>query len=237
MISKAQTSHIGSCLSVCEITAVLQEITCTTKDIFIFSKGHAAAAAYAALAGTKVIPEEYLDEFCADGSELIGHVNHAVAGINFSSGSLGHGLPFGIGIALSNRDANIYVLVSDGELNEGTTWESLAIAAQLELRNITIVVDVNGIQSFGRTDEVLNLEPLNKKFENFGWDCQTVDGHSIPLLYESILNTSVGKPRVVLAQTVKGKGIEVMENKLKWHYQSPGNKEVLDFIKEVDTNA
>ena len=233
MISAANSSHIGSCLSVADLIAVVQFLVQKNKADLIFSKGHAAAAMYASLADLKVISEGSLDEFCADGSELIGHVNHMVEGISFSTGSLGHGLPLGVGIAIASKHKHVYVVISDGELNEGTTWESLAIARQLKLSNLTLIIDANGIQSFGKTNEILNLEPLVDKFLSFGWSCHDIDGHSIPLLFEALESNSNNKPKVVIARTIKGKGVKEMEGKLEWHYKSPKDEDLKNFINEV----
>ena len=233
MVSNANSSHIGSCLSVADLLAVVQYFVQENNDKLIFSKGHAAAAMYASLADLKIISESSLNEFCADGTELIGHVNHIVEGVSFSTGSLGHGLPLGLGIAIASKHKHVYVVISDGELNEGTTWESLAIASQLKLNNLTLIIDANGIQSFGNTNEILNLEPLREKFLNFGWSCHDIDGHSIPLLFEALESNSINKPKVVIARTIKGKGVKEMEGKLEWHYKSPKNEDLDKFISEV----
>ena len=233
MISAANSSHIGSCLSAADFVAVVQSLVQNNKSELIFSKGHAAAALYASLADLKVISEDLLKTFSDDGSELIGHVNHAVEGIIFSTGSLGHGLPLGIGIAIASKQKHVFVVISDGELNEGTTWESLAIASQLQLSNLTLIIDANGIQSFGKTNEILNLEPLVDKLSSFGWSCHDIDGHSIPLLFEALESSSNNKPKVVIARTIKGKGVKEMEGKLEWHYKSPKNEDLDKFISEV----
>ena len=237
MITSGKSSHIGSCLSAAEITAVIQTVTNKFEDEFIFSKGHAAAALYASLAGLKLIPEDLLETFGKDDSELTGHVNHAVPYVSYSSGSLGHGFPYGIGLAIGSKHKKIYVLISDGELNEGTTWESLAIASQLGLKNLTLVVDANGIQSFGNTKDILDLEPLINKFQSFGWECFEIDGHSIPAIYNSLTSTSLTKPRAIIARTTKGKGIKSMENKLEWHYKSPRSENLQTYLDEVRKNA
>jgi len=233
MISAANSSHIGSCLSVADLLAVVQSLVQNHEGELIFSKGHAAAALYASLADLQVISEDLLETFGSDGSELIGHVNHAVKGISFSTGSLGHGLPLGIGIAIASKQKHVYVVISDGELNEGTTWESLAIASQLQLSNLTLIIDANGIQSFGETSEILNLEPLADKLSNFGWSCHDINGHSIPLLFEALESNPIDKPKVVIARTIKGKGVKEMEGKLEWHYKSPKNEDLEKFISEV----
>jgi len=234
IISNANSSHIGSCLSVADLLAVVQSLVQENNDELIFSKGHAAAAMYASLANYNLISEDLLDEFGSNGSELIGHVNHAVEGISFSTGSLGHGLPLGIGIAIASKQKHVFVVISDGELNEGTTWESLAIASQLKLSNLTLIIDANGIQSFGETNEILNLEPLVDKLSSFGWSCHDIDGHSIPLLFEVLESNSNNKPKVVIARTIKGKGVKEMEGKLEWHYKSPKNEDLEEFISEVN---
>jgi transketolase len=237
MVTSAKSSHIGSCLSAAEITAVIQTIASKSGDVFIFSKGHAAATLYATLAGLKLIPEELLENFGKDGSELTGHVNQAVPTVSYSSGSLGHGLPFGVGVAIGSKHKKVYVLISDGELNEGTTWESLAIANHLGLGNLILVADTNGIQSFGNTKDILDLKPLKAKIESFGWECCEIDGHSIPDLYNSLTSTSLNKPRAIIARTIKGKGVKSMENKLEWHYKSPSSENLQTYLDEVDNNA
>ena len=237
MASRAGSSHIGSCLSVAEITATVNLKTRQTEDVIIFSKGHAAAAMYASLAGIGVISQDRLVEFGKDGSELIGHINHKIDGILFSTGSLGHGIPIGIGVSIASKSKHVFVIISDGELNEGTTWESLAIAKQLKLGNLTVIIDTNGIQSFGHTNMVLNLEPLANKFKSFGWNTLEVDGHSIPQLLKSLDNNLVDTPKIIIARTTKGKGVKTMENKLEWHYRSPGKIDLAKYIEEVEDNA
>ena len=237
MVNGAKSSHIGSCLSVADLIAVLQSIVQINDGILIFSKGHAAAALYASLYNYGKISEGELLTYGADGSNLIGHVNHSVDGINFSTGSLGHGLPLGVGVAIASKHKQVYVVMSDGELNEGTTWESLAIASQLELENLTLIIDLNGIQSFGTTNEILDLEPLADKFLSFKWICLQVDGHSISDIYEAVTTSPQHKPKVIIARTIKGKGISEMEGKLEWHYKSPTDQQLNSFIEEIKNNA
>ena len=237
MVSSANSSHIASCLSVADVLAVVHQKVYENNDELVFSKGHAAAAMYASLAHLNLISEESLIDYGRDGTEMIGHVNHAIEGIRFSTGSLGHGLPIAVGIAVASKQKKVFVIISVGELNEGTTWESLAIASQLQLKNLTVIIDANGIQSFGSTNEVLNLEPLIDKFQNFGWFCLEVDGHSVESLIKSLEIGSNGKPKIIIARTIKGKGIRTMEGKLEWHYKSPSKEEVVDFIAEIENNA
>ncbi len=237
MVSNANSSHIGSCLSVADILAVVNCHLDQTDHELIFSKGHAAAALYASLAYRNANVQELLNGFGHDGKELIGHVNHAVEGILFSTGSLGHGLPIAVGVATASKHKKVFVITSDGELNEGTTWESLAIANHMELSNLTMIIDANGIQSFGKTNEVLNLEPLIDKLKCFGWDCIEIDGHSIQDLFESVESRPSNKPKAIIARTIKGKGVLVMEGKLEWHYKSPSVEQLELFIKEIEANA
>jgi len=237
MVSNANSSHIGSCLSVADLLSVVHLLVQKNNNELIFSKGHAAAAMYASLVYMKKIPEESLNTFGSNGTEFIGHVNHAIEGISFSTGSLGHGLPLGIGVAIASKSKHVYVVVSDGELNEGTTWESLAIASHLRLSNLTLIIDANGIQSFGATKEILNLDPLLDKFHDFGWNCVDTDGHSISLLFQALEEKSGIKPTVVIARTIKGKGIKEMEGKLEWHYKSPDKEKLKIFIEEIGSNA
>jgi transketolase len=235
--ANAGTSHIGSCLSVAEILAVCL-INCEKNgNVLILSKGHAAAALYSGLFGIDKISFDDLMSYCTDGSNLIGHVNHHVSGVRFSSGSLGHGLPVGVGMALSDRSKKVFVIMSDGELNEGTTWESLAIAKHQDLDNLVVIVDVNAIQSFGETKQVLDMEPLVDKFQAFGSFVSELNGHSTNDLIKSISETHPASPRVILARTVKGKGIREMENKLEWHYKSPLKENLNQYFLELEKNA
>ena len=195
MVTSVKSSHIGSCLSAAEITAVVQTIANKSEDVFIFSKGHAAATLYAALAGLKLIPEELLETFGKDGSELTGHVNHAIPNVSYSSGSLGHGLPYGVGVAIGSKHKKVYVLISDGELNEGTTWESLAIANHLGLGNLTLVVDANGIQ---RTVGTLCADTHPGAYS----EQDAYSGRLIPVLYQNNQTDARIKEEPKTCQTV-----------------------------------
>jgi transketolase len=249
MVAAARASHVGSCLSCADILGVLYggamrfragDPEYPGRDRFIMSKGHAAAALYATLAHTGFIPVETLLEYSADGSLLLGHVNHKVPGVEFSTGSLGHGLPVGCGMALAGargkQDWHVFVLLSDGELDEGSNWEAILFAGHHGLDNLTAIVDFNKIQSLGRVDEVLRLEPLADKWRAFGWCVLEIDGHDLPALTKSLGRESVvpGKPRVVIAHTVKGKGVRFMEDKLAWHYKSPSAEELRLALAELE---
>ncbi|CEK19159.1 transketolase [Chthonomonas calidirosea] len=241
MVHRANASHIGTCLSMADLLACLygsilrvrpQEPNWPQRDRFLLSKGHGAAILYAVLAERGFFPLEWLDSYCTDGSPLTGHISHHVPGVEVSTGSLGHGLSIGCGMALAGKrdgaDYRVFVMLSDGELDEGSNWEPILFAGHHRLDNLVAIVDYNKIQSFGSVQEVLDLEPLKAKWEAFGWAAREIDGHD----HEQILTTlqtlpfQAGRPSVVIAHTIKGKGVSYMEGELAWHYRSP-NMELL----------
>ena len=236
MVYMAKASHIGSCYSSIDILAVLYGAVMKyssdnpglpSRDRFILSKGHAAAAVYAVLAETGFIGRNVLGEYGKNGSLLMTHVNHKIAGVEFSTGSLGHGLGFGVGKALvaklNGSSWRTYVLMSDGELDEGSNWEAFMFAAHHGLGNLIAIVDYNKLQSLATTQKTLGLEPLVDKFEAFGWLVKEVNGHDHNELVSALKATAPdnGKPLLVLAHTIKGKGVSFMENTVEWHYRSP----------------
>ena len=248
MVHASRASHLGSCLSAADIMAALywsamqidpERPAWPDRDHFILSKGHAAAVLYATLAERGFIPVSELESYCRPGSRLTGHATSGVPGVEISSGSLGHGLPVGCGLALAaKRDhspSRTFVLLSDGELDEGSNWEAFLFGSHHRLDNLTAIVDYNKIQSFGRVEDVLALEPLADKFRAFGWSVVEVNGHEIGELISTFqsLPLSTGKPSVVIAHTVKGKGVSFMENDLAWHYKSPNGDEVLLAMEEL----
>jgi transketolase len=232
----AKSSHIGSSLSIVDILIVLYK-NILKKNIFILSKGHACLAYYCVLQKFNYITKELLYSYGKNNTLLMSHVSHKVPGVEFSTGSLGHGLPYAVGRALAEKinkkEKKIYVLVSDGELNEGTTWESLLFASFHRLNNLIIIVDYNKIQSLDFTKNILKLEPLNKKFISFGCFVTVINGHNYHQIYKSLLVKNKNKPHVIIANTIKGKGIKFMENSILWHYKSPDNKELSDAMKEL----
>jgi transketolase len=252
MISTAKTSHIGSCLSVADILAVLygrilrvdaKRPAWPDRDRLIMSKGHAAAITYAAVAEAGFIPTERLAEYARNGGQLYGHVTHVgVPGIEFSSGSLGHGLPVATGMALTaKRDRaawRVFAVMSDGECDEGSNWEAILFAAHHGLDNLAIVIDYNKIQSLDRVDKTLKLEPFADKFRAFGWSVREVDGHDVGALTEILeaLPFEKGKPSAVIAHTVKGKGVSWMEDKVLWHYRAPSPEELVTALAEVEAS-
>ncbi len=248
MVGAAKASHIGSCLSCADILAVLYaevlrvDPTRTDwpeRDRFILSKGHAAAIQYAALAERGFLPIEQLTTFCGDGSALTGHVSHKVAGVEVSTGSLGHGLPIGCGMAIGAKRKQeswrTFVLLSDGELDEGSNWEAALFAGHHGLDQLVAIVDYNKIQSFGNVKDVLELEPLADKWRAFRCEVRELDGHDIPALRETLKQVPFqpGRPSVVIAHTVKGKGVSFMENDLLWHYRSPDQTQLTSALAEL----
>ena len=235
--SSSKTSHVGSALSCVDIIMVLYKYFIKKNNIFILSKGHACLAYYCVLEKFGFISSKILKSYGKNNSILMSHVSHKVPGVEFSTGSLGHGLPFATGRALAEKidktNNNIYVLISDGELNEGTTWESLLFASFHKLDNLFVIIDYNKIQSLDLTDNILKLEPLNKKFKSFNCNVLNIDGHSIEQIYRSLSKKNKNKPCIIIANTIKGKGVSYMENKIEWHYKYPDKNKLKLAIKEL----
>lgn len=246
MTSKGKSSHVGSALSIADILAVLysnmnvnpKKPLDPKRDRFILSKGHAGAAVYAVLAELGFFSKEILDTHYQDGSILSGHVSHkGVPGVEFSTGSLGHGLSVASGFALAAKRKSLnfksYALLSDGELDEGSNWEAILFAPHHNLDNLTCIVDYNKLQSLTSVKETLNLEPLKDKITSFGWNVIDIDGHNHDDLRKSI-NKSTSKPKFIIANTIKGKGISFMENKVVWHYKSANEEELEKGLNELE---
>lgn len=212
------------------------------RDRFILSKGHGAAILYAALAERGFFPVEWLEQYCADGSPLTGHISHKVPGVEVSTGSLGHGLPIGCGLALGAKRGReqwrTFVLLSDGELDEGSNWEAILFAGHHGLDNLVAIVDYNKIQSFGTVPEVLELEPLAAKWRAFRWAVVELDGHDLEAIGAALaaLPAEAGRPTVILAHTIKGKGVDYMEHQLPWHYRSPSGELLARALAQVETS-
>ncbi|WP_322923410.1 transketolase [Paenibacillus campi] len=233
MAAQQNGAHIGGSLSSADILAVLffhvlslrpDEPDWVGRDYFILSKGHASAAYYAVLAEKGFISTEELDTYCQPGSRLAGHPKKGLPGLEFPTGSLGHGLSLGAGTALAlQRDGKanqVYVLMGDGELQEGSIWEAAMFAAHHKLGNLIGIVDKNKLQISGSTNEVMNIDPLIQKWEAFGWNVKEVDGHSIAELTETFdqLPLETDAPCLIIANTIKAKGISFMENNKKSHF-------------------
>ena len=234
---KAKSSHIGSCLSIVEILAVLYNNILKKKDRFILSKGHAALALYCTLYQKKYISLKTLNSFGSNKTILMNHVSHRVNGVEFSTGSLGHGLPVAIGKAIkfkTNKEKNkVYVLMSDGEINEGTTWEGLLFASHHQLDNLNIIIDYNKIQSMDFINKVINIEPLKSKFLSFGCNVKVINGHNITAIKNALTKSIKNKPNVIIANTIKGKGVSFMENNNLWHYKKPNLEELKRSLLEI----
>lgn len=241
-------SHVGSCLSIADVLAVLygdflrydpKQPKWESRDRFVVSKGHAAAAVYAALAECGFFERSKLDSHYQDGADLCGHVSTGLPGIELSTGSLGHGLPVAAGMALSakldGKSHRVVVLMSDGEFDEGSNWEAILFAAHHKLSNLSIVVDYNKIQSLKTVAETLSLEPFADKLRSFGWSIVDVDGHDHAALKETFerLPFEAERPNCIFAHTTKGKGVSFMENSVLWHYRSPKGEEQKAALREL----
>tara|TARA_R110000824_G_scaffold366730_3_gene555798 strand:- start:60465 stop:61307 length:843 start_codon:yes stop_codon:yes gene_type:complete len=249
MSHAAGSAHLGSSLSCCDIVAAAYEHVLNidpanpkdeARDRFILSKGHAATTIYAQLAFKGFYPEALLETYTKDGGKLAEHPPaNTLPGVEAATGSLGHGLPIGNGMALAGRikeqDYRVYALMSDGECNEGSVWEAAMFAAAQKLENLCIIVDYNKWQATARSDETLALAPLREKWEAFGWDAVEIDGHDIAAVARHMTNVpnGSGKPVAIIAHTIKGKGVSFMEDDNNWHYRAPTAEEVALSHKEL----
>ena len=245
-------SHIGSVLSAADIVAVLyndvlhvnpQDPKMTERDRIILSKGHAGAVMYAALAEKGFFSVEKLLTHYADGSKLSGHVSHkGVPGVEFSTGSLGHGLPVAAGMAMAakkdGKSHHVYVICGDGECDEGSVWESALVAHHYMLNNLIAIIDHNKMQSLDYCENTISLSPFSDKWKAFGWNVLNIDGHDHQALKDAFAQAaqSVDKPTVIIANTIKGKGISFMENNILWHYRSPEGNDYDSAIAELAAN-
>ena len=250
MVHAAKSAHAGGSLSIADLLAALyggvlrvdsKRPDSPDRDRFILSKGHACAAFYAALAFRGFFPMEWLDTFYQNGGRLAGHATHSgVPGVEFSTGSLGHGLSVATGMALTGkRDGapwRVFALLSDGECDEGSTWEPALFAPHHRLDNLVAIIDYNKIQSLGHTKEVLDLDPFAEKWRAFGWAGQEIDGHDMSKIIAALTTIpfTQGKPSCLIAHTVKGKGVSFMEDKLLWHYRNPSTEEYQAAIIEIE---
>jgi transketolase len=253
MTNLGGSSHVGSVLSMADIVAVLyggilridpRNPGRADRDRFILSKGHAGAGIYAALAEAGFFPTELLQAHCADGSVLSGHVSHiGVPGVEISTGSLGHGLSIGAGMAygarLDEQPQRAFVLLSDGECDEGSTWEAAMFSSHHRLDNLVAIVDYNKIQSLATVAETLELEPFADKWKAFGWSVVEVDGHDHGMLHTALSDIPrvTGKPTCVIAHTIKGKGVSFMERSVLWHYRTPRGSEYDEALGELGRDA
>jgi transketolase len=248
MTTRTLSSHVGSCLSMAELVAVLyggilhvnpKDPLWPDRDRFILSKGHAAAGVYAALAEKDFFPKEWINSYYKNDGKLSGHISFHVPGVEFSTGSLGHALPVALGMALvakrKGKKHRIFVLMSEGDCDEGSTWEAVMFAAQHHLDNVVAIVDANRIQALGNVADIIDLEPLAKKIEAFGWSVREIDGHDVQQIERTLLDIPFdsGKPSFVIARTVKGKGIRYMENTLSCHYHCVPQEKLAEVLVEL----
>lgn len=249
MAYKANTSHIGGSLSQADILAVLysgvinitpQGVGSLDRDRFILSKGHCCTSYYAALALKGFIDyDELIEHYSHNGSQFFEHVSHKLSGVEVSTGSLGHGLPIACGMALGAKVSllpnNVYIIVGDGEMNEGSNWESLMFASHHRLDNLCVILDKNQMQALGDTKDILCLDSFSEKVRAFQWNVIDIDGHNISQIINAFDNfkETKGKPTFIIANTVKGKGVSYMEHNLKFHYSAPNDKEYRIAMEEL----
>ena len=228
--------HIAPAFSAMELTDVIyfelmrRDANGESPDTFLMSKGHGCMSQYAALEHLGVLKKEQLDAYCTPEGILGGHPDYGNPGIEASTGSLGHGLSMAVGMAAADRvvkkDSVIYVILSDGELQEGSVWEAFMTAPTIGITNVVAMIDLNDMQSLGRSSELHpNLYPVTDKLEAFGWQAREVDGHNAEEIFEAVTSRNPEKPLAVVARTVKGKGVSYMENVPMWHYRSPNPEE------------
>lgn len=247
MVHRSNASHIGGCFSSTHILTYLyseylkndpKKPDDPARDRFILSKGHAAAALYATLAYRGYFPLDWLSAYCCKDAKLSGHATHTnTPGVEVSSGSLGHGLPLASGMAFSLKDSSsrVVTLLSDGECQEGSTWEAFALAGKLELSNLVAVIDYNKIQAYGQTDEILPLGDIEQRIRLLGWDTIQINGHDFEEIDSAFNKISFcQKPKCIIAHTIKGQGVSYMENNLAWHYKSPNAEQLNSALIEIE---
>ena len=248
MTHRGKSGHVGSMLSMAELLAVLYERILRVdpknpkwpgRDRFILSKGHGGAAVYAVLAEKGFFPKEWMESYYLDDGKLMGHISHHVPGVEFSTGSLGHGLPVAVGMALAGKLAGkkhrVFCLMSDGDCDEGSSWEAALFAAQHKLDNLIAIVDYNKIQALGFVKDVVDLEPLSDKVKSFRWAVREIDGHNVEEIDRALKDVPFepGKPSWVIAHTTKGKGVSFLENTVSCHYGHVNDEELARALKEL----
>jgi len=248
-IYKANAGHTGGSLSCTDILNVLynsvlnvdpENFTDPARDRYIQSKGHSVEALYVVLADKGFFPESDLETLCQYKSHYIGHPTRKIKGIEQNTGALGHGLSLSVGTALAAKmdqlDYRVYTLLGDGELPEGSNWEAFLTAAHYKLDNLCAIIDHNTLQITGSTKDVCNLAPVDKKLQSFGWNVHHVDGHDITMLKEAfeMVSQVKEKPSLIIAHTVKGKGVSFMENQVKWHHGVPSEQQYKDALAELN---
>ena len=248
MTHRGKSGHVGSMLSMADLLAVLYTDILRVdaarpdwpeRDRFVLSKGHGGGALFAVLAELGFFPKDWLLTYYRDAGKLSGHISHHVPGVEFSTGSLGHGLPVAAGMALAAKRAGhrhrVVCLLSDGDCNEGSTWEAVMFAAQHGFDNLTVIVDYNRVQALGHMEDVIEMEPFGAKLRDFGWAFQGIDGHDYGQIESALraLPLESGKPSWVLARTVKGKPISWMEHTVACHYGSVTDEQLAAALAEL----
>ena len=247
LIYTAKGGHTGGSLSSVDILVALhygvmkirpEEPDWPDRDRFVLSKGHSVEGYYCVLADRGFFPESVLETYGQPGSDLIGHPTVKVPGVEFNTGALGHGLSAGVGMALAARmdkkKYRVFVLLGDGELAEGSVWEAAMAGSHFGLSNLTAIIDRNRLQITGETEEVMALEDLEERWNSFGWKVSEIDGHDIPGLIEGLEEPgNHGKPKLIIARTVKGKGVSFMENQARWHHGVPKDDELAMALDEL----
>lgn len=253
MIHKSGSSHVGSCFSIVEILTVLYFAVMKTcpqnprklkRDVFILSKGHAAAALYATLAHRGFFNLKKLELYAQNNSPLAGHViKGCLPGVEATAGSLGHGLSLAAGMALAGKldkqfKRKYYCLLGDGECNEGSVWEAVMFSAHYKLNNLIAIVDLNGQQGMGKTANIIKQNKMAERWKSFGWDVRETDGHSLAELLKTFAyfnKKKNDKPSVLIAHTIKGKGVSWMENSIHWHYKTPSVEQLKNALAEINS--
>lgn len=249
MVVRARGGHIGGAYSIVDVMTALYFLVLKhdpsnpawpDRDRLVFSKGHGCLALYVVLADTGYFRRSRLREFCVDGGLLGGHPERGhIPGVEVTTGSLGHGLPQAVGIALANKldggKSRTFVVLSDGECNEGSVWEGFMSASQLQLEGLTAIIDSNKMESLGPTKEILNIEPLGERLRSFGWAVREINGHDMKEIVGALESVPfvAGKPSAIVAHTVKGKGVSFMENAAMWHFRAPSEQEARKALAEL----
>ncbi len=250
MTYRAKGGHLGGSFSVIDVlTALYLRVMrhrpthpeWPERDRIVFSKGHSCLALYNVLAECGYFPRHHLERYCVDDGLFAGHPErHLVPGVEATTGSLGHGLPIAVGMALASRidraDYRVFAVLGDGELNEGSVWEGFMAGSQHRLDNLTVIIDSNKLESLGRVEDILSIEPLGARLSAFGWSVREVDGHDMPRIVEAMeaVPFEIGKPSAIIAHTVKGKGVSFMENVTMWHYRAPTEQEWIEARNELE---
>lgn len=248
MINKAHASHIASAFSIVDILAVLYSDILTKKDLnfdneerskVILSKGHAGSAIYATLFEKGILTQEEIDNYYINGGTLSGHVSHKnVVGVEFSTGSLGHGCCVACGMALAKKrnktNGKVFAIVGDGECNEGSVWEMAMFASQQKLDNFVVIIDNNKMQAMGYCQDIVHIPNMAKVWEDFGWCVKDIDGHNHSEIKDALSSSCTNKPLCIVANTIKGKGVSFMENNILWHYRDPQNEIFEQALKELE---